>query len=96
MIRISQGKTKSRINKIDVFLITILIVTVIFIAAMVWLFVRFQSVPDTLITGFFALIGGECGILGLIKSAKEKAQARKWELEDRKTGKEKNDEMGNG
>lgn len=100
MVQISQGfpkKSKSkRVNKIDVFLIIILITTAIFIAVMVWLFVKFQSVPDSLIAGFFALMGGECGILGFIKSSKEKAQARAWELEDRKAGKDKNDEMGNG
>ena len=56
----------------DIALIILLIITLIFTGVMIYLFIQYQAVPDTLITCFFAVAGGECGILGWIKTAKEK------------------------
>ena len=44
--------------------------------------------PDTLITCVFATLGGECGILGWIKTTKEKKQDRRWQLADMRREKE--------
>lgn len=56
--------------------------------AMIALFTVYGSVPDTLITCVFATLGGECGILGWIKTTKEKKQDRRWQLADMRREKE--------
>lgn len=38
-----------------------------FTVTMIVVFLRMGSVPDTLITAFFAFAGGEAGVLGLIR-----------------------------
>lgn len=43
-----------------------------FTVAMIWLFWRRGAVPDTLITAVFGVLGGECGIMGWIKTTKER------------------------
>lgn len=42
----------------------------------------------TVITCVFATLGGECGILGWIKTTKEKKQDRRWQLADMRREKE--------
>ena len=39
-------------------------------------------IPDTLCTCVFAALGGECGAMAFIKTAKERRQDRKWIRED--------------
>ena len=41
------------------------------------------GIPDTLCQCVFALLGGECGVMGWIKTTKDKQQDRKWAEEDR-------------
>lgn len=82
------GKPKSRMNTSTKALIVLAIITVIFIAVMVAVFCAYRSVPDTLVAGFFALIGGECGVLGWIKTTKERRQERAWQQEDRERQRE--------
>lgn len=41
------------------------------------------AIPDTLCQCVFALLGGECGVMGWIKTTKDKQQDRKWAEEDR-------------
>ena len=48
----------------------------------------YGSVPDTLVTCVFATLGGECGILGWIKTNKDKRQDRRWQREDMKRERE--------
>lgn len=67
----------------------VLIVT--FIVTMIITFWRFQSVPDALITSFFICVGGECGVMGWIKTTKERNKEREWQLEDEKRHKEEED-----
>ncbi|MBQ9428627.1 MAG: hypothetical protein IJU41_03675 [Clostridia bacterium] len=42
------------------------------------------GIPDTLCTCVFAALGGECGVMGWIKTTKERLRERKYEIEDRK------------
>lgn len=56
----------------NIILVIIGIVTFIFTAAMIWIFIVYGAVPDTLITCFYAFVGGECGIMGWIQNAKKK------------------------
>ena len=76
-------KQKS-IGMMDIVLIIVGIALVAFTTIMIVIFCLFGTIPDTLVTCVFATLGGECGILGWIKTTKEKRQDRKWELQDRK------------
>lgn len=77
---------KKNIGTMDKILVLIGVTTAIFIVTMIFLFVKFQSVPDTLIGCYFGLVGSECGIMGWIKNVKEKNKDRIWELADRAAG----------
>lgn len=43
--------------------------------------------PDTLCTCVFSVCGGECGVMGWIKTTKDRHLSRQYELEDRETDK---------
>lgn len=73
---------KKKAGVMNVALIILLVITLAFTGAMIYLFMQYQAVPDTLITCFFAVAGGECGILGWIKTTKERKQKREWQIED--------------
>ena len=68
----------------DVILVIVGICLVIFTAVMIVLFSSYGSIPDTLCTCVFAALGGECGIMGWIKTSKDRGREREWEIEDRK------------
>lgn len=72
--RVEEEKPK-KIKAMDVALVIVLIITLVFTGVMIWLFIQFQTVPDTLITAFYAVVGGECGVMGWIKTSKEKNKA---------------------
>lgn len=76
----------------NVVLVIIAIVLITFTTAMIWLYYIVGSIPDTLCTCVFAACGGEFGIMGWIKTTKDKHLNRKWELEDRKILSEKKEE----
>lgn len=59
-----------------------------FTIAMIQVFKEYGAVPDTLITCVFAALGGECGIMGWIKTSKERCREREWEVEDRQEAKQ--------
>lgn len=77
-------KKKKTFNKMDFFLLIDLLLIIIFTGIMIWLYLKSYAIPDTLCTCVFGVLGGELGIMGWIKSNKEKAETRKQELEDRK------------
>lgn len=78
---------KKKIRTMDLILVIVGIALLVFTAVMIWLFTRFGAVPDTLITCVFAALGGECGIMGWIKTTKERNKEREWEKEDREAAK---------
>lgn len=55
----------------------------IFIGFLLWLYYRTGGIPDTLCTCVFAICGGECGVMGWIKTTKERQRERMYEMEDR-------------
>lgn len=80
-------RKKKRIGTMDLILLLVFICLVIFTVTMIRLQV-YGSVPDTLVTCVFATLGGECGILGWIKTNKDKRQDRRWQREDMKRERE--------
>lgn len=81
-------RKKKRIGTMDLILLLVFICLVIFTVTMIRLFQVCGSVPDTLVTCVFATLGGECGILGWIKTNKDKRQDRRWQREDMKRERE--------
>lgn len=82
-------KDKSKkISTSKIVLVLLGVLVIIFTIAMIYLYVLYQSVPDTLITCFFAATVGEFGALGWIKTSKIKLLERQWEIEDRQEEKE--------
>lgn len=74
---------KSSIGTMNVILIIVGVSLLAFTVAMIQLFREYGAVPDTLITCVFAALGGECGVMGWIKTTKERNKERKWEQEDK-------------
>lgn len=81
-----EEKTPKKIKAMDVALVIVLIITLVFTGGMIWIFIQFQSVPDTLITAFFAVVGGECGVMGWIKTSKEKNKVKDEEKNEEAKG----------
>lgn len=80
-------KQKS-LGMMDIVLIIVGVALLAFTTIMIVLFCLFGTIPDTLVTCVFATLGGECGVLGWIKTTKERHRERNWELEDRKNKEE--------
>lgn len=81
------SRKKSSIGAMDVILIIVGISLLAFTVAMIRIFREYGAVPDTLITCVFATLGGECGIMGWIKTTKDRNKERKWEQEDKQEAK---------
>lgn len=84
---------KSGIGVMDIILIIVGISLLAFTIAMIQLFREYGAVPDTLVTCVFAALGGECGIMGWIKTTKERNKERKWEVTDRQEAKQEAQEQ---
>lgn len=82
---------KKEIRTMDVVLVVIALFLLVFVTVLIILYYLTGGIPDTLCTCVFAICGGECGVMGWIKTTKERKQERKYELEDREyaEGKEK-------
>ena len=66
-------KEKKSVRTMDIILAVIAVFLLLFIVVMVWLYYQTGAIPDTLCTCVFAACGGECGVMGWIKTSKEKA-----------------------
>ena len=76
-------------------LVVVGILLVVFTGAMIYLFRIYGSIPDTLCTCVFACLGGECGIMGWIKTTKERYKEREWKEEkaEKKAAREESKEV---
>lgn len=81
-------KTKRKAPGVmNIILIVVGISLLAFTVTMIQLFKEYGAVPDTLVTCVFAALGGECGIMGWIKTSKERNKERDWEVQDRQEAK---------
>ena len=76
-------KERRNIKVMDLILVIVGVSLLVFTIVMIQLFKVYGTVPDTLITCVYATLGGECGVMGWIKTTKDKQQDRKWAEEDR-------------
>lgn len=88
MRRKRRRKTKREAPGVmNIILIVVGVSLLAFTVTMIQLFKEYGAVPDTLVTCVFAALGGECGIMGWIKTSKERNKERGWEIEDRQEAK---------
>lgn len=86
----------SRFGTMNLILVIIGITLLCFTIYMIDLFKTYGTIPDTLVTCVFAVLGGECGVMGWIKTSKEKNRDRAVELQDRKYYEQKEKTAPNG
>lgn len=85
-------KPKKSVGTMNIILAVVGICLLAFTAYMIEIYKAYGAVPDTLVTCVFACLGGECGVMGWIKTTKDRNRERKWELEDRKSAETKTTE----
>lgn len=91
--RTRPARKKKSVGAMDVILVIVGISLLAFTIAMIQIFREYGAVPDTLVTCVFATLGGECGIMGWIKTTKDRNKERKWEQEDRQEAKQEAQEQ---
>ena len=89
-------RRKKGVRTMDVILAFIAVFLLAFIVTMIILYYLTGAIPDTLCTCVFAVCGGECGVMGWIKTTKERQRDRQYELEDRKHQEDLEKQNGNG
>ena len=78
-------RRRARLNTIDKILLGIVVFLLVFVIAMIWIYIKYQSEPTTLITCVFSLLGGEVTLSFAIWYIK-KRYAAKYLKEDMKDG----------
>lgn len=86
-------KEPKHIRTMDIILVVVATALLVFTITMIQLFKETGMIPDTLVTCVFAALGGECGAMAWIKTAKERNKERKWEVEDRTHVEEREDAL---
>jgi len=71
----------------NIILIIVGVSLLVFTIEMIRIYREFGAIPDTLVTCVFAALAGECGIMGWIKTSKERRRERGWEVQDRQEAK---------
>ena len=78
-----KNKKKKGVRTMDVILVIVGVLLISFTITMIVMFVKYGAIPDTLCTCVFAALGGECGVMGWIRTTKDRQRDRKYEIEDR-------------
>lgn len=73
---------EKKIGTMDVILVIVGIALTAFTVEMIQIFKETGMEPSTMETCVFAALGGECGIMGWIKTTKERNKDREWQKED--------------
>lgn len=76
-------------HTMDLILVLVGAALLIFTVTMIAVYLNTGAIPDTLCTCVFACLGGECGVMGWIKTTKSRNKERQYELEDRQHAEEK-------
>ncbi len=82
---------KNKTRTMDIILVLIAIALLAFTIVMIHLFKETGSVPDTLVTCVFTVLGGECGAMAWIKTTKERTKEREWSVEDQRHAEKRED-----
>lgn len=87
---------KRSIKVMNLILVIVGISLLVFTVVMIQIFQMYGAVPDTLVTCVYATLGGECGIMGWIKTTKDRTRERKWEKQDQREARAEAAQMMSG
>lgn len=90
-----KSAARKKLKTMDIILVVMAVLLVAFTLKMILVFEQTGAIPDTLCTCVFAALGGECGVMGWIKTTKDKLTDRKWQIEDRAQSEKEREENGN-
>ena len=90
-----KSAARKKLKTMDIILVVMAVLLVAFTLKMILVFEQTGAIPDTLCTCVFAALGGECGVMGWIKTTKDKLTDRKWQIEDRTQNEKEREENGN-
>ena len=88
-------RSGGRMGAMDKILIVLGVFLLCFIVAMVVIFIKKDSIPDTLVQCVFGACGLEGGVMGWIKTTKERRQDRRWARQDAREAERAAKEMEN-
>lgn len=83
MGRHEKPRKKKHLGVMDFILIIVGVLLITFTVVMIIVFCNYGAIPDILCSCVFATLGCECGVMGWIKTTKEKNKDRENELKDR-------------
>ena len=63
-----------KLKTMNIVLIALAIFLLIFTSVMIWLFYKFQTIPDQLCMCVFCICGTECGAMAWIRTTKDKLE----------------------
>lgn len=81
VFRVVRGKSPGVMN---IILLISALLLAWFTVTMIQLFREYGMIPDTLVSCVFMALAGEAGIMGWIKTRKEKYRERRWQKEDQR------------
>ena len=90
-----KSAARKKLKTMDIILVVMAVLLVAFTLKMILVFEQTGAIPDTLCTCVFAALGGECGVMGWIKTTKDKLTDRKWQIEDRTQSEKEREDNGN-
>lgn len=76
------AQTGKHMGAMDRILIVLGVFLLCFIVGMIVIFIQKDSIPDTLVQCVFGACGLEGGVMGWIKTTKERRQDRRWARQD--------------
>ena len=79
--RLKKGKSPGVMN---IILLISAILLAWFTVTVIQLFQEYGMIPDTLVSCVFMALAGEAGVMGWIKTNKEKYRDRRWQKEDQR------------
>lgn len=89
------ARSGGRMGAMDRILIVLGVFLLCFIVAMVVIFIKKGGIPDTLVQCVFGACGLEGGVMGWIKTTKERRQDRRWARQDAREAERAAKEMEN-
>lgn len=90
-----KSTARKKLKTMDIILVVMAVLLVAFTLKMILVFEQTGAIPDTLCTCVFAALGGECGVMGWIKTTKDKLTDRKWQIEERTQNEKEREENEN-
>lgn len=81
---------KKKVRTLNVVLIILGLLVVLFTVTMIQIYIKTGGIPDTLCGCFFTAATGEFGVMGWIRTTKDRDTRRRYDLEDREYNDSKN------